>query len=379
MVDIKIQDREKSIAIKKRITDFYENKPIDRLPFMFDVARYKDWSLAGRNEIVKTAARAIKNHDFDLNEQLKNCRQKLESKFEDDTIFGLGCFTGVGTIASAFGCPTKFFKDKLPWTEHVIEDAGEIIHLKPNIGKAELFNLALEKAFYFREKTGVDLPIKLPDIQGPVDTAGIIMKDSSLFEAFYTHPKEIHLLMKMVTETLIKMVRIFKEKVTNLFCFSHGFWLPYGIHLSDDFLAVLSPRIYEEFVRPYNEIIAKEFAGLFLHSCGNYLHQVPNLLTTKELMGVHFHEFSIKKMVEKTQDKIVLAAGFVENPYLNFKELSLCTEEELIRHSWVDLGKLERLQTKKLIFLGSCFEEDRADEYYQKMLSSLRKMAGRVE
>lgn len=207
-----------------------------------------------------------------------------------------------------------------------------------------------------------------------MDTAGIVMKDTALFEAVYTHPKEVHQLLKMVTETLIKMVRIFEEKVTNRFCYSHANtnWLPYGVHVSDDYLPVISPKVYEEFSLPYNEMIAKEFGGVFLHSCGDYTHQAVNLLGTKRLMGVDFHEFSINKMAEKVGDKIVLFAGFVEDPFMNFSARSNSTKDEFIQRSRTNLEKLKDVKTRRLIFNGTCWEEDRAEEYYQKLLLYLK-------
>ena len=359
-------------AIKERITSSYDGKPLDRIPFFFNAGNYQGFSPDREVENGRNSARSVKDHQFHLAEQIKGFRKKLESGFRDDSLFALSCCAGVGTIASAFGCRTRFLENNLPWTEHVVEDPRDIVHLKPDVGKAEILNLSLEKALYFREKAGPDMPIALPDIQGPIDTAGIIMKDTALFEAVYTHPEEVHLLLKMVTETLIKTVRAFEKKVTNLFCHSHANWLPYGIHMSDDYLAVLSPKIYQEFVLPYNQLIAKEFGGVFLHSCGNYIHQAANLLETKGLLGVDFHEFPINRLAEKTRDGIVLVSGFVDDAYTTFAEISKNTRAETLRRSWADLEKLPGVKTKRIIFCGNCLEEEKADEYYQKMVSFLK-------
>ncbi|MBA2123998.1 hypothetical protein B9J78_03575 [bacterium Unc6] len=370
-MEIPNKAKEEIFEIKKRITSLYERKPLDRLPFFFNIGKYEGFSLEKQAEGGRNAARAMKDHQFHLEEQIKGFQQKLSAKFKDDALFSLSPIAGVGTIASAFGCPTRFLDDNMPWTEHIIDDPKDIIHLKPEIKKAEIFNLALEKALYFRNKVGSGFPISLPDIQGPVDTAGIVMQDTRLFEAVYTHPQEVHLLMKMVAETIIRMVRTFEEKVTNLFCYSHSNWLPYGIYMSDDYLAVISPKIYAEFVVPYNEMIAREFGGVFLHSCGDYTHQAGNLLGTKGLMGVDFHEFPINKMAEKTNAKIVFVSGYVDDAYMNFNERASNTKEQIIRRSWQDLEKLKEVKNKRIIFTGTCWEEERAVEYYHKMVSYL--------
>lgn len=377
-MNIPVQDKKSIEKIKQRLTDFFNNKPIDRLPFFFTKSNYEKISIEKLTENEKNLSRQIKDHKLNLNEQLKMFQQKLElnTKYEDDTILSLGPFTGVGTIASAFACQTKFPDNALPWTEHIFEDPKDILHLKPDINKAELFNLALEKALYFRDEIGDSIPIRLPDIQCPLGTAGIVMKDTALFEAVYTNPEEIHLLLKIITETLIKMVRIFEEKIGNLFCYSHAsVWLPHGIHMSDDFLPVVSQNIYEEFSKPYNEIIAKEFGGVFLHSCGNYLHQVPNLLNTKGILGVDFKEFSIKDMLEKNNDKFIINSGYVEDPYMNFAVKFSVSNEEIINRNLRDLDKLKFLKTKNLIFQGNCLDESYADEYYKRMVTYLTELA----
>lgn len=78
----------------------------------------------------------------------------------------------------------------------------------------------------------------------------------------------------------------------------------------DDYLAVVSPFIYEEFAVPYSEKISKEFGGVFLHSCGDYTHNAKVLLKTKGLMGVDFHEFPINKLADITGENIVFNCGY---------------------------------------------------------------------
>ena len=53
-------------------------------------------------------------------------------------------------------------------------------------------------------------------------------------------------------------------------------------------LAVLSPKLYREFALPYVNEVSEEFGGVFIHSCGNILHQLDNLAQVHNLRGLNF-------------------------------------------------------------------------------------------
>ena len=63
---------------------------------------------------------------------------------------------------------------------------------------------------------------------------------------------------------------------------------PYDrIGLSDDLATVVSPAVYEEFSRPYNERIAAALGGVVIHSCGVWRPPIMKaVLATKGLAGI---------------------------------------------------------------------------------------------
>lgn len=63
-----------------------------------------------------------------------------------------------------------------------------------------------------------------------------------------------------------------------------------GVFLSDDLMAVLNSQIDAEFGVPYNEIIAEEFGGVSLHSCGDIKHNLENVARTKGIIVLNTHE-----------------------------------------------------------------------------------------
>jgi len=61
----------------------------------------------------------------------------------------------------------------------------------------------------------------------------------------------------------------------------------------------------------------------------------------------------------------------VDDAYMNFNERASNTKEQIIRRSWQDLEKPKDVKNKRIIFTGTCWEEEKAVEYYHKMVSYL--------
>jgi len=60
-----------------------------------------------------------------------------------------------------------------------------------------------------------------------------------------------------------------------------------GIGLSDDLATVVSPAIYGQFCRPYNERVAAALGGAVIHSCGTWRPPIISaVLATRGLAGV---------------------------------------------------------------------------------------------
>jgi hypothetical protein len=61
-----------------------------------------------------------------------------------------------------------------------------------------------------------------------------------------------------------------------------------GIRVSDDTAALLSPNLYREFGVKYNAMIAKEFGGIVVHSCGDVANVVEAMTEIPGLRGLDF-------------------------------------------------------------------------------------------
>jgi hypothetical protein len=120
-----------------------------------------------------------------------------------------------------------------------------------------------------------------------LDTATLLWDTASFFTATYTAPEIVHKLLTNITSIMIEFSKrqihhMGETRIRpghNALSSKGG----KGISISDDNMVMVSPSHYAEFSIPYNEILASEFGGLAIHSCGDIYRQLPNLLKTKGL------------------------------------------------------------------------------------------------
>jgi len=108
-------------------------------------------------------------------------------------------------------------------------------------------------------------------------------------------------------------------------------WLPdgRGISVSDDCLAVLSPALYEKFALPYLNELSDEFGGVFVHSCGNFVHQFDNLEKVHNLRGLNFG--ASETPFEAVWERFGGRTAIVTHLGLN-KDIHFDSEADYVRH-----------------------------------------------
>jgi hypothetical protein len=87
---------------------------------------------------------------------------------------------------------------------------------------------------------------------------------------------------------------------------SHEFWYvpkEVGIRVSDDTAALLSPALYREFGVKYNSMIAKEFGGIVVHSCGDVSNVAEAMAEIPGLRGLDFTIPQVQNW-EKVRDAV---------------------------------------------------------------------------
>jgi hypothetical protein len=202
---------------------------------------------------------------------------------------------GVGVYANLFGCAYDWDISDYPQTRYAVTTTEEARRItKPDWSNGEICRLVMESIRYYRDRIGDVIPIACTDTQSPLDTATLIWQTDNFFLACHDEPQTVHRLLGMITDMIIEFSLAQLEAIGpnparpgHSACLSRAHGRMTGIGLSDDLATVVSPSIYEEFSRPYNERIAEALGGVVIHSCGVWRPPIiESVLDTRGLAGV---------------------------------------------------------------------------------------------
>jgi hypothetical protein len=238
---------------------------------------------------------------------------------------------GVVNIPAAFGCEVVWWEDNFPSVKPLaLGGPAKVYDIPyPNLSSGEMGRI-LEYTRHFIEKTEGRIPIRLTDIQGPLDSAALIMGHTEFFTALRTHPWEAHHLLQMVTDFTIACAKAQRgivrgagvEFVPSLF----QPWIPdgFGISVSNDACVMISAEEHDEFGIPYLNEISDAFGGIYIHSCGNWLHQIPSLTKVRGLRGLEFgvSETPFAPVAEYFDARVVLACRVGLHRDIEFKGMA---------------------------------------------------------
>jgi len=233
----------------------------------------------------------IREADLQLRRQLWENERRLGFG-GDDWAPALHPYLGTGVLASAFGAETAFPDGEQPWTRPFVRSADEALALRRPKATAGLLGEVLERTRRMREAGGRDYPIRMTDIQSPLDTAMLIWEQSDLFLSMLTAPKGVHHVLGLVTELTIELVERQREAAGEAFVPLHWppTWWPAGegIGVSDDVLPLVGPREYEAFGVPYLARLSEAFGGIMVHSCGKFTQNLGLVAGLPGLRMVNF-------------------------------------------------------------------------------------------
>ncbi len=281
-------DLEHIDSVKVRLKKALNYEKVDRIPVKIGVSpnRFKGYTYP---EIYGDMEKMM------INELIGVCG-RVEVK--DDGLPMIRANYGVGTFPSLFGLKCRVVNNNLPWIEHVdsidqikkILDKG-IPDVRTGLG-AKDFNT---HEYYHEQlskypKCKEAIPIYHPDLQGPFDVAHLIW-GSDIYYALYDEPDTVHALMKLVTQTYIKFMTELKKTIDdedNGFNYHWGTLYKGRVTLRDDSPVNLSRDMYEEFVKPYDEQILKEFNGGSIHYCGRADQWVFSMIECEGIGGLNF-------------------------------------------------------------------------------------------
>jgi hypothetical protein len=221
---------------------------------------------------------------------------------QDDYVPIRPTYLGTGVFPSAFGSPIQWFENGDPWAEPVVStDPAAVYSLRRPSVEDGLLGRVLELTRFMATapvqvpRTDRPLRLRVTDVQGPLDVAYLVWHSEEFLIALHKHPAEAHALMRMCTNLVIDFVREQRHTARSLGaefvpCHYPSIWMPdgWGISVSDDCAALLSPRQYAQFALPYLNEVSDAFGGVFVHSCGDFSHNLGNLEQVRNLRGIDF-------------------------------------------------------------------------------------------
>ena len=182
-------------------------------------------------------------------EKMLECQARVSRRFGGLT--PLYTDFGVVTEAAAF-CDIFWPDDDSPWAHPAMKQASDVARLKvPDVKTDGLFPRIIE---YFEQMNALAKdqglaslapnprgPVGFGSLRGPVVLASMIRGINEFLMDVILHPREMHALMDIATETLLAYLDLQKNHLGGLS----------AIFMCDDVCGLLSPHLFEEFFIPY--------------------------------------------------------------------------------------------------------------------------------
>jgi uroporphyrinogen decarboxylase len=200
---------------------------------------------------------------------------------------------------SAFGARSAFPRNEFPHAFPSISDPGEIHSLEvPDPVKGGLGPLMLNRLLLCQsdiETAGHKIRFSVS--RGPLNIASYLMGTTEFMMALMTHPEEMHLLIRKITDYLLGFHRHQSELFPTID----------GILMLDDLIGFISEEQFVEFALPYfKELYDCDLSVKFLHndaSCMESVRYLPEMGVNLFNMGF---ETDLNQLKELTGQQVTM-------------------------------------------------------------------------
>lgn len=243
-----------------------------------------------------TVNQALADPEAMLLQQFAGCSRVLEEG--SGAILNIRANYGTGILSSLFGAPVFKMEETmntLPTTAP-LPGGTEAIRRRVDQGPPCLtagfgeacFEMGrrFTKVLAASPKLSESVFVYHPDLQGPMDICELLW-GSDLFIGLVDAPDLAHALLDLVSDTYIRFMREWERGVPPPSGEYSAHWG--GLHkgrimIRDDSAMNLSPEMFDEFIRPYDQRLLKTLGGGGVHFCGRGDHYVDRL---PEMDGLH--------------------------------------------------------------------------------------------
>ena len=241
--------------------------------------------------------RRVEDAEFDVRLQLEVVRHQIECLEASDDVglplanvpaFDMIVF-GTGPLSTAFGSRFILREASQPFFEPAIHTPEEALAVKkPDLLRDGLCPTILERLRYYNEATQGKVILTPTDTAGPWSIATQIWHYEDMLAAIRTAPEAVHSFLDLVTDTILEWYNLQEAYIGRWGRTHTSFsspWSPRGLGIGDDCMVCVSPETFEEFFRPYNNRLSREYGGITYHCCMCYERYLPSIIKTEGFLG----------------------------------------------------------------------------------------------
>ena len=164
-------------------------------------------------------------------------------------------------------------------------------------------------------KIGRYVHIYHSDMQGPMDLCEMLW-GSEMFMDLIDRQELVHRVLELMTQTYIAFMKEWDAVVGSNGKDWSGHW---GLmHRGKTMLRTdtgmnLSPEIYDEFIRPYDQRVLDELGGGAVHFCGRGSHYIASTCSMDQMYAINMsqpHMNEMETVYQNTVDKGIKLLGF---------------------------------------------------------------------
>lgn len=164
-------------------------------------------------------------------------------------------------------------------------------------------------------KIGKYVHIYHPDMQGPMDLCEMLW-GSEMFIDLFDKPELVHRVLGLLTDTYVEFMRAWDGVAGADDRDWSGHWsmMQQGkIMIRTDSGMNLSPDVYDEFIRPYDQRLLNDLGGGAVHFCGRGSHYIASTCSMDNMHAIamsqpHLNEMDV--IYQNTVDKGIKLLGF---------------------------------------------------------------------
>jgi hypothetical protein len=210
--------------------------------------------------------------NLEVEKYLDDCDRLFQAHEEcgGDSIWSASAFWGIPWLEAGLGCPI-IANHK---TGSIYSESPKGFNEHRSIHDFDRHAPWMEKAREFLVKMGErsngKWPLGTTRMRGISDLLSALYGGEAFIYAMLDEPDEIKSICEKITKYWIEFGRFQLESIPlfhgGVGSFYYHMWAPAGtIWHQEDAASLMSPALYDEFIRPWDEIIVKSFPGCIIH------------------------------------------------------------------------------------------------------------------